>query len=191
MASRLRVVVLEMDITATAWRDPLVAAFALLLFGGLASYCLFKRRPLGRSIVRIVFLILLTIAFARAGIVPYQPLQLTGTPLLDAVHGALKVAWWLWAAWFLAELLRAFVILERQPREGKLLQELLAGLIYLGAVFAIIAYVFDLSIQGLLATSGAVAIVLGLAFQSTLSDVFSGIILSFSRPYVPGDWIKA
>ena len=140
--------------------------------------------------MRVVFLILLTIAFARAGIVPYQPLQLTGTPLLDAVHGALKVAWWLWAAWFLAELLRAFVILERQPREGKLLQELLAGLIYLGAVFAIIAYVFDLPIQGLLATSGAVAIILGLAFQSTLSDVFSGIILSFSRPYLPGDWIS-
>ena len=79
---------------------------------------------------------------------------------------------------------------KRQPREGKLLQELLAGLIYLGAVFAIIAYVFDLSIQDLLATSGAVAIILGLAFQSTLSDVFSCIILSFGRPYVAGDWIS-
>jgi small-conductance mechanosensitive channel len=179
-----------MDITATASRDPLVAVFALLVLGGLASHFLFKTRPLGRAIVRVVFLILLTVAFARAGIVPYQPLQLTGTPLFDAVHGALKVAWWLWAAWFLVELLRAFVIVEGRPREGKLLQDLFGGLIYLGAVFAIIAYVFDLPIQGLLATSGAVAIILGLAFQSTLSDVFSGIILSFSRPYVPGDWIS-
>src|SRR4051794_20928661 len=99
MASRLGVVVLgrEMDITATASRDPLVAVFALLVLGGLASHFLFKTRPLGRAIVRVVFLILLTVAFARAGIVPFQPLQLTGTPLLDAVHGALKVAWWLWA----------------------------------------------------------------------------------------------
>jgi small-conductance mechanosensitive channel/CRP-like cAMP-binding protein len=190
MTRRVGVVVLErkMHIPATAWPDPLVAVFALLVLGGLASYFLFKRRPLARSIVRVVFLILLTIAFARAGIVPYQPLQLTGTPLLDAVHGTLKVAWWLWAAWFLVELLRAFVVVERQPH--KLLHDLLAGLIYLGAAFAIIAYVFDLPIQGLLATSGAVAIVLGLAFQSTLSDVFSGIILSFSRPYLPGDWIS-
>ena len=106
------------------------------------------------------------------------------------VHGTLKVAWWLFAAWFVVGFLRAFVIVEHRPREGKLLQDLLAGLIYLVAVFAIIAYVFDLPIQGLLATSGAVAIILGLALQSTLGDVFSGIVLSFSRPYRPGDWIS-
>ena len=125
-----------------------------------------------------------------ADIVPYRPLRYTGTPWLDAVHGALKIAWWLWAAWFLVGFLRAFVIVEHRPREGKLLQDLLAGLIYLVAAFAIIAYVFDLPIQGLLATSGAVAIILGLALQSTLGDVFSGVVLSFSRPYRPGDWIS-
>ena len=42
----------------------------------------------------------------------------------------------------------------------------------------------------MLATSGVVAIILGLALQSTLGDVFSGIVLSFSRPYRPGDWIS-
>ena len=26
--------------------------------------------------------------------------------------------------------------------------------------------------------------------QSTLSDVFSGIVLNFSRPYLPGIWIS-
>ena len=35
-----------------------------------------------------------------------------------------------------------------------------------------------------------IAIILGLALQSTLSDVFSGIVLNFSRPYRPGDWIS-
>jgi hypothetical protein len=52
----------------------------------------------------------------------------------------------------------------------------------------------DLPVQGLLATSGAIAIaiaiVLGLALQSTLSDVFSGIVLDMCRPYRPGDWIS-
>jgi small-conductance mechanosensitive channel len=42
----------------------------------------------------------------------------------------------------------------------------------------------------LLATSGVVAIMLGLALQNTLGDVFSGLVLSFSRPYRPGDWIS-
>src|SRR5258706_5797264 len=67
---------------------------------------------------------------------------------------------------------------------------MIRGLNYLAGVFSINAYVFDLPIQGLLATSGAIAIVLGLALQSTLSDVFSGIVLSFSRPYRPGDWVS-
>ena len=40
------------------------------------------------------------------------------------------------------------------------------------------------------ATSGVIAIILGLALQSTLSDVFSGVVLNFSRPYRPGDWIN-
>jgi hypothetical protein len=64
----------------------------------------------------------------------------------------------------------------------------LAGLIYRAALFAIIAYVFDPPIRRLLATSGAVAIILGPALRSTSSDVFSGVVLNFSRPYRPGDW---
>ena len=173
-----------------AARDPLVAVLGLFALSGLATYFLFKRHPIGRAIVRVVFLVLLTLALLQADIVPYQPLKLTGTPFSDAVHGALKIAWWLWAAWFVIGVLRAVVVFQRSPREAKLLQDLLAGLIYLAAAFGIIAYVFDLPVQGLLATSGAVAIILGLALQSTLGDVFSGIVLSFSRPYRPGDWVS-
>ncbi len=173
-----------------AARDPLVIILGLFILGGVATYLFFKRHPLGRAVVRVIFLILLTIALLHADIVPYQALALTGSPFRDAVHAILKIAWWFWAAWFFVGVLRAFVVFQRSPREAKLLQDLLAGLIYLAAVFAIITYVFDLPIQGLLATSGVVAIILGLALQSTLGDVFSGIVLSFSRPYRPGDWIS-
>jgi CRP-like cAMP-binding protein len=83
-----------------------------------------------------------------------------------------------------------FFATEHRPHEGKLVQDLLAGVIYLAAFFAIISYVFDLPIEGLLATSGAIAIIVGLALQSTLSDVFSGLVLNFSRPFRPGDWIS-
>jgi hypothetical protein len=44
--------------------------------------------------------------------------------------------------------------------------------------------------QGVLATSGAVAIIVGLALQSTLSDVFSGIVLNTTKPYQIDDWIS-
>jgi len=170
--------------------DVLLVIVVMFAAGTAASHLLFRKSPVARAIARVGFLILLTIALLYAGIVPYQPLQSTGVPWHDAAQAVLRIAWWLWMAWFLVGFLRAFVIVERRPREGKLLQDLLAGLIYLAALFAIVSYVFDLPIQGLLATSGVIAIILGLALQSSLGDVFSGIVLSFSRPYRPGDWIS-
>jgi small-conductance mechanosensitive channel/CRP-like cAMP-binding protein len=177
-------------VTAGILGDPLVIILGVVAIGGLVTHFLFRRHPSGRAVIRVILLLLLTIALLHAGIVPYRPLALTGSPFPDAVHAILKIAWWVLAAWFLVGVLRAVVVFQRSPRETKLLQDLFAGLIYLVAVFAIVAYVFDLPIQGLLATSGVVAIILGLALQSTLGDVFSGIVLSFSRPYRPGDWVS-
>ena len=173
-----------------ALRDPLFVTLCVFCLLGLLTHFLFRRQPLGRAFVRVFFLSVLTIVLLHAGVVPYQPLALTGVPLEDAVHATLKIAWWLWAAWFVVGVLRLVVVTEHRPREGKLIQDLLAGLVYLAAFFAIISYVFDLPIKGLLATSGAIAIILGLALQSTLGDVFSGVVLNFSRPYRPGDWIS-
>ena len=77
----------------------------------------------------------------------------------------------------------------RNSREGRLLQDLIVGVIYVGAVLSIIAYVFNAPVGTLIATSGAVAIILGLALQSTLGDVFSGVVLNLARPYGIGDWL--
>src|SRR6516162_3862550 len=173
-----------------AARDPLVVILGVFALGGLVTHFVFKKQPMGRAIVRVVFLILLTIALLHADLVPYQPLVLTGSPFRDAVHAILKIAWWVLAGWFVVGAMRTVIIFQRSPREAKLVQDLLAGVIYLAALFAIVSYVFDLPIQGLLATSGVAAIILGLALQSTLGDVFSGIVLSFSRPYRPGDWVS-
>jgi len=177
-------------VNLTTAPDVLLVIVFMFAAGTAASHLLFRKSPMARAIARVGFLILLTVALLYAGIVPYQPLQSTGVPWHDAAQAVLRIAWWLWMAWFLVGFLRAFVIVERRPREGKLLQDLLAGLIYLAALFAIVSYVFDLPIRGLLATSGVIAIIFGLALQSTLGDVFSGIVLSFSRPYRPGDWIS-
>ena len=174
----------------TVASDPLAGGFLVIAIGAIVSRLLLRQHPTWRAVVRIVFLAMLTVLLLHGGIVPYQPLQSTGVPLRDAIDAILKVAWWLWAAWFLVALIDRFVVVERRPREGKLVRDLLTALIYLAAVFAIIAYVFNLPVQGLLATSGAIAIILGLALQSTLSDVFSGLVLNFSRPFRPGDQVN-
>ena len=102
---------------------PLVGAFALMAVGVLVSRLLLKQQPIWRAIARVVFLVLLTLLLLHGGIVPYQPLRLTGTPFHDAIAGTLKIAWWLWAAWFLVGLIRSVVVFERRPREGKLVQD--------------------------------------------------------------------
>ena len=56
-------------------------------------------------------------------------------------------------------------------------------------LLSILAFVFAVPVGTLIATSGVFAIILGLALQNTLSDVFSGIALNLGRPYVLGDWI--
>jgi small-conductance mechanosensitive channel len=170
--------------------DPLVIVIGLLLLGVIATRFLLRNHPAYQTITRGLFFLLVTVALLHGQIVPYQPIHPTASSLRNAIQIVLEVMWWIYGAWLLVGIVRSVLVFKHRPREGKLLQDILAGLIYLAAIFAIIAYVFDLPIRGLLATSGAIAIILGLALQSSLGDVFSGLVLSFSRPYRPDDWVR-
>ena len=128
--------------------------------------------------------------------------QILGSPLrphFGAAHpGAqfweklIEAGWWLMGARGAIGLMRLFVILEGRPRETQIISDLIAGAIYISAALTIVNLVFSVSIGGLLATSGIIAIVLGLALQSTLADVFSGIAVGLERPYKAGDliWVE-
>ena len=113
----------------------------------------------------------------------------------DIVIAVLVIVWWYLAAWLAVRLIRhvspRFLFpFDRQPRRRKILSDLVAGLIYLAAVFGILKFAFHQPIEGLLATSGIVAVVLGLALQSTLADLFSGIAINIEDPFRAGDWIS-
>lgn len=142
-----------------------------------------------RFLAQVFIFIVLTGLMLGGHIVPYRPGGPYQPELQRIVEGALKGFWWLAAAWLTTGFLRAFVVLGRKPNESKLLQDLLSAIVYMACTFAIIADVLDLPVKGLLATSGALAIILGLALQSSLGDVFSGLVLNLERPYHVGDWI--
>ena len=80
-------------------------------------------------------------------------------------------------------------VFKRQPRATRFLQNLFGGVIYVAAGPATVANVFDMPVGGLLAAFGVIAVLLDVALQSTLGDVFSGIVLNVAKPYHPGDWI--
>ena len=175
---------------AQAIADPIVQTGTLAVVCAIAIQFGLRNHPAKRFVVQVCFLAALTALLLYQGIVPFDasPPQVQLFQRVFIVFA--KIIWWANAAWAVAGFVRVFLIFEQRPREGRLIQDLLVGLIYLGAVLSVVAYVFDLPIGTLIATSGVFAIILGLALQSTLSDVFSGIALNLGRPYSIGDWIR-
>jgi len=152
--------------------------------------CYLKRRHSAASfLLQLFVLVIITGLMLTKDIMPYRPGIVSGPATERLLVGALESAWWLAAAWLTVGFLRAFVVLGHKPNESKLILDLAAALIYLVAAVAIVANVLELPIKGLLATSGALAIIVGLALQSSLGDVFSGIVLNLERPYHVGDYI--
>ncbi|WP_428675542.1 mechanosensitive ion channel domain-containing protein [Reyranella sp.] len=170
-------------------RDPFVQTGVLALLGVIVTRFLLRHYPTHRLICQFGLFLMLTALLFYHGIVPYEIAPDT-TPTVQRIFAAAaKIVWWINAAWVLTGFTRVFLIFERRPREGRLIQDLVVGLIYLGAALSIVAYVFSAPIGTLIATSGVFAIILGLALQSTLADLFSGIALNFNKPYEVGDWI--
>src|SRR6185437_15383098 len=64
----------------------------------------------------------------------------------------------------------------------------LALSICLGAWIA--TEVFGVRLAPVLATSALISVILGLALQDTLGNLFAGIALQFDQPYSIGDWVE-
>jgi small-conductance mechanosensitive channel/CRP-like cAMP-binding protein len=169
--------------------NPIVQFCMVILVGMVVTRVVLRRHRTWRLVAHIAFFMLMTAVLLYHDIVPYAPAAAESSVTLRIFIGVAKVVWWVNGAWILVGFVRIFLIFERKPREGRLLQDLVVGVIYLGAALSVVSYVFGVPIGTLIATSGVFAIILGLALQSTLNDVFSGIALNLGRPYSVGDWV--
>ena len=129
----------------------------------------------------------------------------TGNPLGEFLFGAsgsgprlprevFGVLWWVLGAWLFKSLLDLVLLRtifpdNDQPQARRLFADLASGLIYLLAFVGILGTVSKEPISTFLATSGVVAVVLGLALQNTLGDVLAGLAINIERPFAAGDWI--
>jgi small-conductance mechanosensitive channel len=68
-------------------------------------------------------------------------------------------------------------------------RHLLVVILYLVAFLSIIGMVTGINVLPLLATSTVLTVVLGLALQDTLGNLFSGLALHTEKPFSIGDWI--
>ena len=145
-----------------------------------------------RAAWSIGIFIALTLLLRRLIGSPLHPQFYSAQPGIEFWEKLVEAGWWLMGARGAIGLMRLVVVLEHRPKETQIISDLVAGAIYIATGLAIVDFVFAVSISGLLATSGIIAIVLGLALQSTLADVFSGIAVGLERPYRAGDliWVE-
>jgi small-conductance mechanosensitive channel len=168
---------------------PLVTAAVFMVIDLALWQWVDPRHLRWKMVIRLGLFILFSMALLDGGLSPLFPAPDGLSPARHTLATVLGITWWL----FGARALTALIIVILEPRiggKGHLLQDLLGALIFLIAVVAAAGYILDLPVKGLLATSGAVAIILGLAVQSTLGDVFSGIVLNATKPFRVDDVVS-
>lgn len=157
-------------IDVTLWRSSIPANGRLRLFLRLLLFCLFS------------------IVLFAGNMNPLMPAPWPESVGRHLCAQVLEVIWWLNGARLLTLFLDA-IFASRSWHRDRLFQDVMGAVVFLAAGIAALAFVLNLPVRGLAATSGALAIVVGLAIQSTLSDAFAGVVLNTTEPYHIGDWV--
>lgn len=77
-----------------------------------------------------------------------------------------------------------------QSARADLLRTLLAAVVYIGVFFLYVHFGLGFDITALLATSAALSLVVGLALQATLGNLFAGISIELDRVVRVGDYVR-
>ncbi|MET3217073.1 UNVERIFIED_ORG: small-conductance mechanosensitive channel [Burkholderia territorii] len=162
---------------------------APIVLADLAAWRLFARdRPVVRAIRRCAAFAALSAVLFATGVSPLAvPASLGGFDRI--VVQAVCIAWWLQCA-IVFSLLLNHLLLPRAWHSQRLFHDIAAGIVFGAAAVAALGYVLGLPLSGLVATSGAVAVILGLALQNTLNDVFSGLVLNTTQPFRLDDTVS-
>ena len=107
----------------------------------------------------------------------------------------LGIGAWLSAAFFCNRLVNIFLwatlfVRITGAQAPRLLMQLSGATIFFIAALGIVGIVFNRSLTGILTASGAMGLVVGLALQTMIRDVFSGVALNIERPFQIGDYIS-
>src|SRR5881396_3297269 len=81
---------------------------------------------------------------------------------------------------------------KRQTTIPHFLREVVGGVIFLIVLLFVLSYGYhaEAQLNGLLAGSGVIAIILGFAGQNLFAGIIGGISIQINRPYKVGDWLQ-
>jgi small-conductance mechanosensitive channel/CRP-like cAMP-binding protein len=72
----------------------------------------------------------------------------------------------------------------------KILRDLVDGILFVLALLVILQATLAIDLSAVLASSAVISLVLGLALQETLGNLFAGLSLQAERPFAEGDWVR-
>ncbi|MDP2342226.1 MAG: mechanosensitive ion channel [Deltaproteobacteria bacterium] len=78
---------------------------------------------------------------------------------------------------------------RKKVQVPNVVRHLILVVVYAVAVLSIIGTVTGVNVAPLLATSTVITVVMGLALQDTLGNLFAGLALSLDKPFKEGEWI--
>jgi branched-chain amino acid transport system substrate-binding protein len=116
------------------------------------------------------------------------------TFMLKTVIKTFDLLWWLIPAFLLNLASERFIWTPLEEKTGRVIPNIvrlfMAFIIYFLAIVGVIAFVYEQPLTSVLATSGVIAMIIGLAIQINISNVFSGIAINIERPFRIGDWVQ-
>lgn len=110
--------------------------------------------------------------------------------LLHNALGALALVLLLWAIILLTLDLIETSIRRRRRHFSTIFKDLLMVLGFALVLAIVLRLEFRVNVEPLLASGAVATIVLGLALQETLGNIFSGLTLQLEKPFEPGDWVR-
>ncbi|OQW95276.1 MAG: hypothetical protein BWK79_03015, partial [Beggiatoa sp. IS2] len=109
------------------------------------------------------------------------------------VTTAFDILWWVIPAMLLNMAAELFLWkpLEKKSNRNvpRIVRRFISSTIYIITILGIVAFVYDQRLTSLLATSGVIAMIIGLAIQINISNIFSGIAINIEHPFRVGDWV--
>ncbi len=182
-----------------SWAGALATATAILVFGTLLYRWVFRllarlsdrtltalddlllRRMRLPAKVLVALAAVHTLITLRALEVPFLGSAITTVELLLLAYLVIEAAETFFFQWWLAE------------RKGlpvpAVVRHLVLIVLYTAVVLTVLASVTGMNLVPVLATSTVVTVVVGLALQDTLGNLFSGLALHIEQPFTLGDWV--
>lgn len=174
------------------------ALFSLAMFVGLSAvyYIIFKTRIKGKFLSLILaksgfFIRLLIILYPLYYLISNLPNFNEKWKVLEYLGHFNHFLAFVILIEIAAIILFDYLIYGKKQFDVPLLfKDIFKGILYLIFIMYFLNSALQINITPLLTTSAIFSIILGLALQDSLGNLFSGLTLHLSQPYRVGEWIK-